>query len=237
MRHLFVLGVLLCSGCAGTSLETTPGPSLTELCKTYETDKCPSGHNYVELYETFFRPRREQTERVLEIGVFEGASVRMWEAYFPNAKIFGIDIADSSMYDTERITTFVADQSSREQLGAFLEAHGADFDIILDDGGHSMEQQQVSFGFLFPSVKPGGLYIIEDIHTSFPDLYPGYGVEADEGNSTFSMILEFIRTGKLESDYLTDDEERYLTQHIEHCSYSYRVDHDHSDFFLCQKRR
>ena len=144
--------------------------SLTELCETHKTDKCAPDHNYVELYEKFFSPVRNQAKRVLEIGVWRGDSLRLWEEYFPSARIFGIDINDSSRYNTDRIITAIADQANREQLGQFIEAHGSDFDIVIDDGGHTMEQQQTSFGFLFPHVRSGGIYIIEDVHTSFPNL-------------------------------------------------------------------
>jgi SAM-dependent methyltransferase len=210
--------------------------SLAELCKTHKTDKCASDHNYVELYEKFFSPVRNQAKRVLEIGVWRGDSLRLWEEYFPSARIFGIDINDSSRYNTERIITAIADQANREQLGQFIEAHGSDFDIVIDDGGHTMEQQQTSFGFLFPHVRPGGIYIIEDVHTSFPNLYPDYGVEVDERNSTFSMINNFVRSGKFQSKYLTEQELQYLTTHVEHCLSSYRATTHHSVFFFCEKK-
>ena len=159
----------------------------------------------------------------------------MWEEYFPRAKIFGLDIEDTSRYDTDRITTFVADQADRQQLARFLKAHGSNFDIVIDDGGHSMEQQQTSFGFLFPHVQQGGIYIIEDIQTSLPHLHKGYGVEPDEGNSTFSMIVDFVRNGSFKSKYLSDEESSYLSTNVDYCSYMYRVNEVHSDFFLCTK--
>ncbi len=165
--------------------------TLAELCAQHQTDKCASHHNYLELYDTFFAPLRSRAERVLEIGVLGGESVRMWEAYFSRAAIFGIDIDDASQHQTERIRTFVADQANREQLTRFIDEHGSGFDIVVDDGGHSMEQQQVSFGFFFPHLRSRGIYIIEDIHTSFPSLYRGYGVDEDGGNSTYSMITNF----------------------------------------------
>jgi hypothetical protein len=200
------------------------------------TDKCPDIHNYVELYGLFFRPQRKRAERVLEIGVLDGASVRLWEAYFPRATIFGIDIDDTSQYETTRIRTFVADQANREQLSQFIDEHGSTFDIVIDDGGHTMEQQQVSFGFFFPHLRSKGIYIIEDIHTSFPELYPGYGVDEDAGNSTFTMITDFIRDGAFSSLYLSAPELAALNSQIDHCLYSYRPNQFHSDFFLCVKK-
>ena len=236
MLFLLHLAILLLADCAArlpsVATESPPGAvvapsgtarSLTELCGRHDTDKCPKKHNYVELYEKFFAPVRNEVERVLEIGVGEGASTRLWKAYFPRAKIFGLDIKDKSRYDTDQITTFVADQADRQQLSRFLGAHGSNFDIVIDDGGHTMEQQQTSFGFLFPHVRPGGFYIIEDTHTSFLRLRRGYGVEPDEGNSTFSMIHDFVRNGSFKSKYILDEESRYLTANVEYCLYVYRV--------------
>jgi demethylmacrocin O-methyltransferase len=160
----------------------------------------------------------------------------MWEAYFPNAHIYGMDIVDPSAHDTDRITTYIADQGDRNHLQGFIDAHGSEFDIVIDDGGHTMEQQQTSFGLLFPHVRPGGLYVIEDVHTSFPELYPGYGVEDGGANSTFAMIESFARTGKFESRYITDQELDYVTRQVAHCLYSRRANGLHSDFFLCEKK-
>ena len=210
--------------------------TLAELCLEHQTDKCAFHHNYVELYGAFFAPLRDRAERVLEIGVLHGASVRLWEAYFPQATIFGIDIMDMSQHETRRIRTFVADQANREQLAQFLEEYGSEFDIVIDDGGHTMEQQQVSFGFLFPHLRSKGIYIVEDVHTSFPELYPGYGVDEDAGNSTFTMIINFIREGFFSSVYLSASELEVLTSQVDHCLYSYRANQFHSDFFLCVKK-
>ena len=229
-RWLVVGCVLVVSACDSVASE-----SLSALCDANPTDKCSHHHNYVELYETFFAPKRHEVTRLLEIGVQKGHSMRLWEDYFPTARIFGVDIVDSSQHDTGRITTFIADQASREQLGEFLLAHGSRFDIIIDDGGHRMDQQQISFGVLFPHLRSGGLYVIEDVHTSFPELRPGYGVDHGGANSTYSMIDRFNRKREFTSQYLSDAELEYLTTKVAHCLYSYRPNEFHSDFFLCYK--
>jgi demethylmacrocin O-methyltransferase len=181
------------------------------------TDKGPEWHNFTEVYERFFLPMRTRPIRILEIGIDQGGSLLMWSDYFPNAEIFGIDILDCSSMETDRVRTFVADQSKREQLGAFLAKYPGPYDIVLDDGGHSMEQQQVSLGFLFPHVRPGGYYVVEDVHTSLPVFYPhrGFAVAADGTNSTLLMLETFVRTGRFESRYLTPGEAAFLGGEVE----------------------
>jgi len=237
------LQLLLCSSvCLSNACAPPASPggdsdasTLSDLCEQHRADKCATHHNYVELYQTFFEPMRSRAERVLEIGVHKGVSVRMWEAYFPRAAIFGIDIKDTSQYQTERIRTFVADQANREQLTRFIDEHGSGFDIVIDDGGHTMEQQQVSFGFLFPHLKSQGIYIIEDVHTSFPNFHQGYGVDESRENSTFTMFTNFVRDASFSSEYLSDSELAVLNAQVDHCLYSYRPNQFHSDFILCVK--
>src|SRR4030095_6844468 len=197
-------------------------PTLAELCKQHPTDKCPGdhNHNYVAIYEGLFSPLRTQKLRLLEIGVLDGHSLRLWEAYFPSAQIFGLDIESKTPHDTRRIKTFVADQGKREDLEKVLAATGTAFDIVLDDGGHRMDLQQISFATLFPALKNGALYILEDVHTSFPDRHPGFGVEPGGENSTYAMIDRFVRTGTIQSKYLTVTEHDYLSNTISHCLYS-----------------
>lgn len=210
--------------------------TLTQLCGHYPTDKCPFHHNYVEIYDMLLHPLKNRQIRLLEIGVFRGDSMRLWEAYFPAAQIFGIDIVDRAQHNTSRIKTLIADQGSRDALARVIRTTGGEFDIILDDGGHRMDQQQISFGALFPTLKSGGLYIIEDIHTSFPDRYPGYGVDSDGQNSTYAMIDRFVKSQRIESKYLTDAENIYLSGHISYCSYFFRTNKYHSDLFACWKK-
>jgi demethylmacrocin O-methyltransferase len=196
-----------------------------------KTDKTDD-HKFTEIYEHLFSPLRQSPVRICEIGIFGGGSLRMWTEYFPKGTVFGIDLlnldelhASMRKYnlpdflpdkpETDRIKTFEADQSNRNELKRFIDKYGGDFDIVLDDGGHTMEQQQTSFGFFFKYVKPGGYYVIEDVHTSLPEFYKGFGVEENEANSTLNMINYFVRHGRIQSQYLRPDEIEYLNSHIE----------------------
>lgn len=186
------------------------------------TDKDMTVHGFVEPYEHFFFPLKETAVRICEIGIGKGGSLIIWRDYFPKAKVYGIDIDDCSDLQSERVKTFIADQADRNQLQSFIDEYGGDYDIILDDGGHRMDQQQISFGFLFKHVKPGGYYVIEDVHTSLYDYYPAYGAEEDEKNTTLSMIHNFNRYSSIRSPYLTSEEMDYLNNNIDYCSLFFR---------------
>ena len=139
-------------------------PSMSEVARDL-TDKGPNGHNFTDIYDRFLGGWRNDPIRIFEIGVASGGSVRLWNAYFPKGNLFAIDIVDSKQYDNARTKTFIADQANRQQLGKAMAAFGGEFDFILDDGGHRVEQQQISLGFLFKYVKSGGYYIVKDLHT------------------------------------------------------------------------
>ena len=209
------LVVLFCvPGCRRA--EDTVG-ELTRLAGT-KTDKGASVHHFTEVYERFFGPLKHRADKVFEIGIAGGGSLEMWRDYFPKAVIFGIDIYPKAELDSDRVRTFVADQADRAQLAAFVDRFGGGYDIIIDDGGHSMEMQQVSLGFLFRYVKPGGYYVIEDVHTSLPERWSGFGVEPGGGNSTLAMLNGFIASGRVQSPYLSGAEEKHLARSIEYCN-------------------
>jgi hypothetical protein len=108
----------------------------------------------------------------LEIGISTGASLRAWKDYFPNATIYGIDLTiHESVLNDSRIKYAVADQSDVRQLQAAMESWTMPtFDSIIDDGGHSVKQQRVSIEYFWSFLKPGGYYIIEDLHTNIPEM-------------------------------------------------------------------
>ena len=217
---LFVTGaiLILTLSLPGCRKQSGGFDELTRLAEGTKTDKGLSGHYYTEIYDLFFLPLKNRAGKVLEIGIASGDSLKMWRDYFPKATIYGIDIVPKTELDSDRIKTFVADQANRSQLESFVGKFGGNFDIIIDDGGHHMNHQQISLGFLFKYLKPGGYYIIEDLHMSLPRFWKGYGVSPDESNSTLNMIFRFIREMRLESFHMPRPEEKYLTRNIEFCN-------------------
>lgn len=117
--------------------------------------------HFIEAYKRHFAGL--QPKRVLEIGVQGGGSLKIWRDMFPDAEIVGVDIDEKCKeHEGERIKVIIGDQHDVK----FLESLG-DFDIIIDDGGHTMTQQQVSMKWLLPQLREGGVYVIEDLHTSY----------------------------------------------------------------------
>ena len=128
--------------------------------------------DYFEVYDKHFRAIRERKLNILEIGVQYGGSVEMWAKYFPYAHITGVDIDPMcKIHAGARVSIKIGDQSDRAFLSQFK-----NYDIIIDDGGHTMSQQQISFEVLFPLLNPGGIYVIEDLHTSY---WPEFRGEQD----------------------------------------------------------
>jgi hypothetical protein len=143
----------------------------------------------------------------------------MWYDYFPNSRIFGIDVNACSYLDNDRIKTFVADQSSVHELEAFtIATKEMDFDIIIDDGSHRPDHQQVSLSFFFKKLKSGGLYFIEDLaRNGLGDGATGR-YACDKVKNTRSVLKHFREHGKfLEPNSLMDS--AYLAENIAYLNF------------------
>jgi len=120
-------------------------------------------HNYLPYYWMHFRDIRSEVRNVLEIGVQTDRSIRMWEEFFPNATIHGLDIDPAcERLAGGRCKIFIGDQSDRVCLNQVVESAGGHFDIVIDDGSHRVEHQLASFDFLFPMLSDHGIYVVED---------------------------------------------------------------------------
>ena len=134
--------------------------SLDELAIAFNTDKSSRTHGFTKHYDTYFELLRDAPLKLLEIGVQSGASLRMWKQYFPKAQIYGLDYFDVSPMEEDRIKIVQGQQKDKEVLEKVL--LNGPFDIIIDDGSHQNVDIMASFEYLFPRMKPGGIYVIED---------------------------------------------------------------------------
>jgi len=130
---------------------------------------------------------RDDAITLLEIGVLGGASLRMWRGFFEQGRIFGVDFKpEAATHADSRIEILIGDQTDLGFLDRVVAAAGP-LDVVIDDGGHRARQQTASLIFLWPHIKPGGYYIIEDTHTSYLDEYgmgwrePGTTIEFLKG--------------------------------------------------------
>jgi len=130
--------------------------------------------HYFEVYDRHFSKYRGKEVTILEIGVSHGGSLQMWKDYFGDkAKIYGIDIDPRcKQFEEENIEIFIGSQSDKKFLSK-VKSQIPDLNILIDDGGHTMNQQIVSFEELFGKVKEDGIYLCEDIHTSYHLDYGG----------------------------------------------------------------
>ncbi len=171
-------------------------PSLNDLGLKYQTDKASWHHDYLNFYERFLREIRDSEVSVLEIGVLHGQSIAMWAEYFRKGKIVGLDNnPNAKQHETARVRIEIADQSSAADLVRIAATHGP-FDLILDDGSHIWEHQIVTLRTLFPFVKPGRYYILEDIDTSYGAHIPQF-----KGNGDISAARYLQRI----SDFMVGD--------------------------------
>jgi demethylmacrocin O-methyltransferase len=160
----------------------THKPDRTPLCKLalkWTTDKA-GDHEYTRLYYELFRDKRESVRKVLEIGIGypecmksgyrAGASVYMWEEFFPNATIYALDIREDLLINRGRIKSFQCDQSNADSMKEVLAKIGGDFDLIVDDGSHIPEHQILSAQVLAHALAPGGVYVVEDLMSIEPEV-------------------------------------------------------------------
>ena len=135
--------------------------NLHEIGLKHNTDKA-TYHNFCDFYQ---KELPKNPKRILEIGVMDGASLKMWKEYYPKAEVIGIDIKEPQEINGALwLKVDATDINALKDLGKF--------DIIIDDGSHLTKEQQISFNYLFEnSLNKGGYYVMEDLHTSFVDSY------------------------------------------------------------------
>lgn len=163
--------------------------TLDQIALSYRTDKASKYHNYTPVYEHYFEPFRNDKFLFLELGLGdktslnrEGEDLLAFQEYFPNAWIVGIDNDVNKLYSDERIRTYVCDQTDEIKLKDIVKNEGNPF-VIIDDCSHHKEPTIQSFRILFPLLKAGGLYCIED--TIAPSYWTGWEGDATIWDSQF----------------------------------------------------
>lgn len=174
--------------------------SLRELALKYGTDKA-GHHEYCEAYEFFLKGWKDGHFCMLEIGVGGydaadrgGQSLRMWREYFPHAQIFGVDKYDKD-FKVEGTWIARASQDDPVALNKVIDEFVVAPSLIIDDASHSNPLTLKTFEICWPRLAPGGIYVVEDAHTSYFDQL-NYG-----GGMHPGTVMEFF---KKQADLLND---------------------------------
>ncbi|MAF25943.1 hypothetical protein CL634_10265 [bacterium] len=151
--------------------------------------------HYFEIYDRHFSKYVDKQPSILEVGVDYGGSVEMWDDYFgEGCKIYGVDLSERSK-EIEKympnVKITLGDQGSVDFWDEYKK-QTPKFDIIIDDGGHRMEQQITTFECMYDHIKDDGVYLCEDLHTSY---FPKYG-------GGFKKPSTFIEYSKNFIDYI-----------------------------------
>jgi len=143
-----------------------PNP-LREYFENHKTGKgIWKWHHYFEIYHRHFAKFVGREVHIAEVGIFSGGSLDMWKEYFgPKCHVYGIDIEPAcKAYEGDRVKVFIGDQADRSFWRKFREQVPV-LDILVDDGGHLVEQQIATFEEILPHLRPGGVFLCEDVHT------------------------------------------------------------------------
>jgi hypothetical protein len=154
----------------------TSFPTLTDLADRFNTDKnrhTGNRHAYARIYDRLLSSRRLSTRRLMEIGLSRGRaernqteipSVALWQSFFPFCQVIGVDVADLTPLNNDRFTSFVCDQSKKDDLRRVAAAiEPGSLDVIIDDGSHASFDQQLTLCKFFPLLTDGGWYFIENL--------------------------------------------------------------------------
>ncbi len=139
--------------------------SLNDIGMAEDTDKAGltarGGHHYTDLYELLFREHRESITSILEIGVLDGGSIRMWRRYFPKSHVVAIDKEDQITFQDDPNVEFIHGDAYSEEVISDLS--GRTFDLMIDDADHRVETQIIFLERYSPMLNPGGIMIVEDV--------------------------------------------------------------------------
>ncbi|MBN3583032.1 class I SAM-dependent methyltransferase [Algoriphagus aestuarii] len=193
--------------------------NLDYLAQLFQTDKWGK-HFYTPHYHQHFKHLRKKSFNLLEIGVGGydnpqqgGGSLRMWKRYFPKAKIHAIDIFDKSALNERRIKIFQGSQVDLQFLDRVCSEIG-ELEIIVDDGSHINDHVITTFNHLFPKLKLGGIYVIEDTQTSYWDEFGGKVNDLNDPKTINGYFKRYVDLLNYQEFPIPNYKPDYYSQHI-----------------------
>lgn len=148
-------------------------PTLAQIYDTVRIGDWPdkgTTHSYIDFYDQLFSPVRASAKNVLEIGIFKGLSLIMWEEYFYNATVYGVDCDEQPHGGMADLRTMIQSGKHNIRIMDATNAFHAEreftsvrFDVVIDDAAHNLEQQLSIYNVFKQYMAPGGIYVIEDV--------------------------------------------------------------------------
>ena len=170
-------------------------------------------HGYSKIYEKFFLERKNKHLNILELGSFYGNAAASLFFYFKNSKIYSADIyPDLFRYKSERIENFFIDSSNETSIKEKILDKTINFDIVIEDAGHFFKDQIVSLFMIFKKIKPGGIFIIEEL--DFPDTRKDMNLH-NEAPTLKNILLSIKEKKNFNSKYVLDKDKEYFLKYFE----------------------
>ena len=158
--------------------------SLKDIGSKYPTNK--NDYGFLTIYEKYFKFLRHKKINILEIGVDKGDSLRLWREYFINANICGLDI-NKKEFTIKNVEIYQGDQNDKILLNKIAAKYGK-FDIIIDDGSHISKHIINSFDHLFDHLSQDGIYVVEDLQTSYIPRYGGSRINLNKKKTSMNFF-------------------------------------------------
>ena len=170
-------------------------------------------HGYAKTYENLFKFIKNENLKILEIGSFYGNASAALFFYFKNSLIYSADInPDMYKYKGSRLKNFFVDSSSRDSINKHILKKNSEFDIIIEDASHRLKDQIISLFMLFPKIKKGGIFVVEEI--DFPEKREDMRI--GQVMPDLKTILKKIQSKEnFDSNYITNKEKDYFLKNVE----------------------
>ena len=165
-------------------------------------------HGYGKFYESYFKNFKDKELNILEIGSFYGNASASFFFYFKNSFLYAADIyTDLFRYNSKRMQNFYVDSSEEKSIQENIINKKIEFDIIIEDAGHSLKDQIISLFLLFKKLKSGGLFIVEEL--DFPDTRKDMNLNNEK--PTLREILNQIKNNiSFDSKYISPEDKKYF---------------------------
>ncbi len=177
---------------------------LIDIFKTLEKSSS-KWNGYFDVYERHLSKFRNKSPKILDIGILQGGSVEMWLKYFgEGTTVVGLDILEKDYTYDGSVILERGDQGSPEFWDSFLSRH-SNFDIVIDDGGHTMDQQNLTLFKVFPHLNDNGVFAVEDTHTSY---WQNWGGKFDNPNTFLNVskkLTDIVNQQHFVEKFIHDD--------------------------------